>query len=50
MAKIKVTLEISIEPLVNGSKEDYIKSITDAASKKYDHLNRVYGKIKLGDE
>lgn len=50
MATIIVTLEIPIKVLVKGSKEEYISSITKAASEKYNHLNKIYGKIQLEDE
>lgn len=50
MAKIIVTLEIPIKALVKGSEDEYIKSITEAASKKYKHLNKIYSKIQLEDE
>ena len=50
MATIIVTLEIPVKVLVKGDKEEYIKSITEAASRKYNHLNKIYGKIQLEDE
>jgi len=49
MATIKITLDIPLEIIVNGSKKEYIEAIKKASEEKYNHLNKVYGKVNLKD-
>ncbi len=43
MAKIKIAIQIPLEVIVNGTKEDYIKEVVKSAEDKY---NKTKGKYK----
>ena len=47
MAKINVTLQIPLETLVKGSKEDFIKEVVKSAEKKYKSYQKTYSKTNI---
>lgn len=47
MAKINVTLQIPLETLVKGSKEEYIKEVVKSAENKYKSYIKTYGKTNI---
>jgi len=47
MAKIVIALQIPLETLVKGSKEEYIKEVVKSAEKKYKSYIKTYGKTNI---
>jgi hypothetical protein len=47
MAKINVTLQIPLETLVKGSKEESIKEVVKSAENKYKSYIKTYGKTNI---
>ncbi len=48
MAKISVTLQIPLDVLVKGSKEEYIKEVVKSAENKYKSYRKTYSKTNIG--
>lgn len=47
MAKINVTLQIPLETLVKGTKEEYIKEVVKSAENKYKSYQKTYGETNI---
>ena len=47
MAKINVTLQIPLETLVQGTREEYIKEVVKSAENKYKSYQKTYGKTNI---
>jgi hypothetical protein len=47
MAKINVTLQIPLNTLVNGTKDEYLKEVVKSAEKKYKSYIKTYGKTNI---
>ena len=47
MAKINITLQIPLETLVKGTKEDFIKEVVKSAENRYKSYQKTYGKTNI---
>lgn len=47
MAKIVITLQIPLETLVKGTKEEYIKEVVKSAENKYKSYQKTYSKTNI---
>jgi hypothetical protein len=47
MAKIVIALQIPLETLVKGTKEEYIKEVVKSAESKYKSYQKTYSKTNI---